>query len=211
MRRHAAFLALLPLLAAGPLGAQSAAPAATRPGELRLVVAATGNEARYLVRERLAELDLPNDAIGTTSAITGQVVLDPNGTVDSAASRITIDLTTLTSDRRMRDNYIKRRTLVTDSFPRAELSVKELRGLPATLPDTGTLALTLVADLTVHGVTRPTTWEVTARAGAGVFTGTARTTVRFEDFGMEKPRLARLLSVADEIRLEYDFRLERQP
>ena len=90
---------------ASSAGAQSAPT-----GPIRLTLAAQGNEARFIVREQLAGAELPNDAIGVTRAITGGITLDARGRVDSSASRISVDLTTLTSDRARRDNFIKRRT-----------------------------------------------------------------------------------------------------
>ena len=114
------------------------------------------------------------------------------------------------SDRDRRDGYIKRRTLVVDSFPTATLTVTELRGLPAVLPTSGTLALTLVGNFTVHGVTKPTTWEVTAAVNGGEFTGKASTHIKFGDFNMTQPRVPIVLSVVDDIVLEYSFHLVKQ-
>ena len=65
--------------------------------------------------------------------------------------------------------------------------------------------------LTIHGVTRPATWGVTAVAQDGGFTGLATTRVRFEDFGMTQPRVAIVLSVEDDIGLEYQFHLVPDP
>ncbi|MGH7562004.1 MAG: YceI family protein [Gemmatimonadales bacterium] len=174
-------------------------------------VVAPGNEARFVVREQLASLKLPNDAIGKTSAVTGAIALDRSGKVDPAGSRITVDLRTLTSDEARRDNRIKRRTLVTDSFPTAELVVRELRGLPSRLPESGDLTLTLLGDLTVHGVTRPTTWAVAARVRGDTVSGRATTNVKFGDFNMDVPRVMVVLSIVDDIRLEYDFVFVREP
>lgn len=177
---------------------------------VRLTLAATGNEARFVVREQLARAELPNDAVGATTAITGGITLDAKGKVDPKDSRITVDLTGLKSDRDMRDRFIKRRTIVTDSFPTAQLVVTDIQGLPATLPVSGSLTLTLVGDLTVHGVTRASTWDVTATASGDTLTGRAVTHIKFGDFGMEQPRVAIVLSVVDDIRLEYDFTLVRE-
>ena len=91
------------------------APAPAAGARVRLVVAPTGNEARFRVREQLAELTLPSDAVGVTHGITGAIVLDEVGRVVPAESKITVDLTSLKSDRDRRDNYIKRRTLETTS------------------------------------------------------------------------------------------------
>jgi len=195
------FLAVL----APPVGAQAAPAAPTH-----LSLAAQGNEARFIVREQLAGAELPNDAVGVTSAITGGITLDARGMVDSSGSRISVDLTTLTSDRSRRDNFIKRRTIVTDSFPTAELVVTAIRGLPATLPASGTMTLVLTGNLTIHGVTRPSTWEVTARAEGESISGKAVTRIKFGDFGMTQPRVAIVLSVVDDIRLEYDFHFVRE-
>lgn len=177
---------------------------------VHLALAPEGNEVRFVVREQLAGVELPNDAIGKTSAITGGILLDGTGKVDSSGSRISVDLATLKSDRDRRDGYIKRRTLVVDSFPTATLTVTELRGLPAVLPTSGTMTLMLVGNLTVHGVTKRTTWEVTAVANGDAFSGKASTHIKFGDFNMTQPRVPIVLSVVDDIRLEYDFQLVKQ-
>jgi len=115
----------------------------------------------------------------------------------------------LDSDRERRDGYIKRRTLETDRFPTAALAIDSLPGLPWPLPAAGTLTFEIAGALTIHGVTRPATWQVTAEAKDGGFTGLAATRVKFEDFGMTQPRVAVVLSVEDDIGLEYQFHLVR--
>jgi polyisoprenoid-binding protein YceI len=196
---------------AAPGGGPAAVGVAPRGGgqgeRLRLVLAPEGNEARYRVREQLAGVDFPNDAVGVTRDIKGGIVLDEQGKVVPAGSKFVIDLTTLTSDKERRDRFVQRRTLQTDSFPTAVLVPTALNGLRYPLPSSGPLAFELIGDLTVHGVTRPTTWQVSAVAENGGFSGTASTTFGFPDFGMTKPRVAVVLTVADSIRLEYDFRL----
>ena len=59
------------------------------------------------------------------------------------------------------------------------------------------------------GVTRPSRWEVTATATEAGVTGKAVTQFRFADFNMTKPRVAVVLSVKDDIRLEYVCTLVR--
>ena len=179
------------------------------PAPIRLVLAPDGSEARYRVREQLADLTLPSEAVGVTHGVTGQIVLDERGRVVPAESKFTVDLTALKSDRDRRDGYIKHRTLQTDSFPSAVLVPRELKGAPNPLPTSGSFSFELAGDLTVHGVTKPTVWQVTAAAKDGGFTGTATTRVKFGDFGMTPPRVAVVLSVEDDIRLELQFHLVR--
>ena len=171
----------------------------------RFEVAAAGNEARYRVREQLAGFDLPNDAVGVTSAISGGIVLDRSGKVVPEASKITVDITGLTSDQARRDRFIQGNVLQTAQFPKVELAVKELRGLPYPVPSSGELKFELLGDLTVHGVTKPSVWQVTARPKDGGLAGTATTSFPFADFGMTKPRVMSVLSVDDTIKLEYSF------
>lgn len=174
--------------------------------KVRLVPAPTGNEARYRVREQLASIEFPSDAVGVTKAITGALVIE-DGMVVRDESHFRVDVTTLESDSRRRDGYVSRRTLETGLYPSVEFVPATITGLPATLPASGDLKVQMQGDLTVHGVTRPATWEVTARAASGGYTGTATTAFKFADFGMSIPRVASVLSVVDSIRLEYDFNL----
>lgn len=197
-------------LVTGPMGAVLAAPvpaAAQSPVPVHLVVGPEGNEARYRVREQLAGVDFPNDAIGTTSAIVGTLVLDANGAVVSDSSEFVVDLTTLVSDRQRRDRYIQERTLETERYPTIDFKPTEQRGLPWPLPSTGDFAFQLIGALTVHGVTRHATWDVQAQATGEGFSGAATTQFTFEDYSMERPRVAVVLSVEDQITLEYDFHL----
>lgn len=215
----AATTSVPPAAQAGSASAQSVPPAtpnavaAPTPsgasGELRYVLVAEASEARYRVREQLADRSLPSDAVGTTKVISGTIVVTPNGAPVPERSRITVDLRTLQSDSSRRDNFIRRNTLETDRFPLAELVPREVRGLPSPLPSNGEVRFELVGDLTVHGVTRPTTWQVSARVAGSEVTGSASTSVTFADFGMTRPRVAAVLSVEETIRLEVDFRLTR--
>jgi polyisoprenoid-binding protein YceI len=182
------------LLTAAPLSAQQ-----------RFVTAPQGNEARYLVREQLLGVDFPSDAVSKTSAVQGTVVFDAKGALVKGESKFSIDLTSLKSDSDRRDNYVRRNLFVVDSFPRAEFVVTEVRGLKLPLA-ASEAKFELVGDLTVRGVTRPTTWTVTARRDGDAIAGTAATRFKFADFSMTIPRVRSVLSVEDDIRLEYDFR-----
>jgi polyisoprenoid-binding protein YceI len=177
---------------------------------LTLVLAAEGNEARYRVREQLANLDLPNDAVGATSAITGQLVFDAQGQVVAGASTFTIDVTALKSDQQRRDGYLQRRTLETEQYPTMTLAPTAVRGMPWPLPAAGAFSFELEGDLTIKSVTRSVRWQVSATAADGGFSGTATTSFPFEAFELTQPKVSIVLSVENEIKLEYDFRLVRQ-
>src|SRR4029078_4090213 len=96
---------------------------------LRYVVAPTGNEARYRVREQLAGFDLPKDAIGATKQITGRILIGADGKVIKDSSKVTVELSELKSDQTRRDNFLRRSTLETSKYPKAELVPVALEGL----------------------------------------------------------------------------------
>ncbi len=172
---------------------------------LRLELA-PGSEARYRVREQLVGVNFPNDAVGTTRTLSGGVVLGADGRV--ASGRFTVNLASLQSDEARRDNFIRRNTLQTDRFPEAVFVPKEVRGLRLPLRPGDKARVEIVGDLTIREVTRSVTWlgeyEVTPE---GVRLQ-ANTRFRFEDFRLTQPRVAVVLSVENEIRLEVDFLLK---
>lgn len=176
---------------------------------VRFTVTADGNEARYRVREELAGMDLPNDAVGATKAVTGQIVFDGEGVIVRDSSKIIIDLSTLKSDKTRRDNFIKGNTLETEKYPTATFTPYELRGLPSKLPKSGTVTFEMRGQLTIRGVPKYTVWEVTATAGEEVYTGSATTAFVFDDFHLEQPQVPVVLSLNDTIKLEYDFKLAK--
>jgi hypothetical protein len=172
---------------------------------VRLVLSANGNTARYLVREQLAGFDFPNDAVGETDVVSGAVVFTADGEVNQDESSIVVDITGLTSDRDRRDGFIQRRTLESETYPTVELVPIQTRGLEFPLPSSGTATFDIVGYMTIKEVTEVTSWRVTAQFNDGNMTGTARTEFTFNEFGLEKPSVGSVLSVADAIRLELDF------
>lgn len=180
--------------------------APTSPTRLDIV---DGSTASYRVQEQLAGVNFPNDAVGTTPSVMGTLVINPDGSVDSAQSKLTIDLRNLKSDQDMRDGYIQKRTLETDKFPFAEFIPKRVQGLSSPLPTMGQTGFQLTGDLTIHGTTNEVTWTGIATFNKGQVAGRATTNFTFATFGLMKPTLARLLSVDDKIQLEVVFKFKR--
>jgi polyisoprenoid-binding protein YceI len=189
-----------------PAAASSSSQAANA---LRFVFEPGASEMRYRARETFADQPAPVEAAGSTKQVTGSVVLTSDGAIVPNESKVTVDLSTLTSDRRNRDNFIKQNTFQTDQYPNAELVLREVTDLLRPLPATGEDTFQLLGDLTVHGVTRPVQWDVQANFSPDGVVGTATTRVKITDFGMQTPRTASIISVEDDIRLELDFNAKR--
>jgi len=186
------------------------AAAAKPAAPIRFVIGPAGNEARYRVREQLMGANLPNDAIGVTKTITGTILAYPDGRIVKDSSKIVIHLDSLKSDKDRRDGFLRRRTLETEKYPTVELIPTEIRGFNGKLPASGTASFQLLGDLVLKGVAHPTVWNVTARADGQDIAGTATTAFTFKDVGLDQPKVPVVLSVADTIKLEYDFRVVKQ-
>ena len=108
----------------------------------------------------------------------------------------------------MRDNFIQRTPLNTAQYPYATFVAKSAEGLPAAVPQSGQATFKLSGDLTVKDVTKSVTWDVTCQPQSSMEgTCQATTSFTFEDFGLTRPSVARVLSITDNITLEVDVDL----
>ena len=144
-------------------------------------------------------------ATGETSEVVGRIVFDADGAIVPDESSIVIQAGTLKTDNDRRDRYVREQTLQTANYPEIIFRPTSAEGLPSPLSEAGgEVEFTLSGDLTIRDQTRPVTWDVTAEFGDSI-TGLAVIDINFEQFGMDKPRVAVVVSVGDTIRLELDF------
>lgn len=175
---------------------------------------AQGSTARYRVQEQLAGISFPNDAVGSTQAIKGVVMLAADGAVNPAQSKITVDLTTISSDQERRDGYVQRNVLGADKQPILEFVPKRAVGLPSPFPNAerpAGVGVQLIGDMTLNGVTSEVTWNLAATASFDAIAGRATTSFPFSKFKLNQPKVSILLSVEDKINLEVEFRCKRTP
>lgn len=160
------------------------------------------SEARYVAQEELAGVGA-NTAIGTTNTIQGAFLFDADGN-PIPCSTIYVDVRTFTSDSSRRDNFLRGATLQSDQYPLAEFVVTGVENF--TMPADGEEAtFTLVGNFTLHGVTNPMAWNVTATRTGDTLTGSANTQFDMADFNIEKPIVGSVLSIEDTIQLEIDL------
>jgi polyisoprenoid-binding protein YceI len=190
-----------------PATTVAATPAATTSGsavattDAAYTIAADQSEAKVTVNEKLAFLPSNSDAVLTTKSMQGQIVLGPDGK-PTDASKIQVDLRTLKSDQTMRDNYIRTTTLQSDQFPLAEFVITGVDGWSGPVQNGQQSTFTLLGTMTMHGVTKPITFDTTATMQGGTLTGTAKTAFTFEDFGMTPSNKANIVTVNDLIKLQ---------
>ncbi len=197
------------VVAAAAATAPGVATAATTPttatgapsGATSYTVVGDQSQAKVTVNEKLAFLPSNSDAVLTTNAMQGQIVLGADGKPTNT-SKIQVDLRTLKSDATQRDNFIRQTTLQSDQFPLAELVITGVDGWSGPMQAGQQSSFKLLGMMTIHGVTKPVTFDTTATMNGGMLTGTATTTFTFEDFGMTPSNKANIVTVNDLINLQ---------
>ncbi len=187
--------------------ATPAAGAAATPATGTTWTVSDTSQATVRVREQLVGVSLPSDAVLVTTGATGTFSLKDDGTF-SPDSKITFDLTTLSSDARNRDDFVKRDTLRTQQFPKAEFVPMKTTGLALPLATSGEFTFKLTGQMTIRGKTKDVTFDAVATRGGNELTvsATASPPWNFADFGMSAPAVPfRVVSVVDEIRVAVDL------
>ena len=178
-------------------------------GARRFAIVTDRSIATIRVREQVAAIPAPGDAILTTRAFTGAVVLLSDGAFANG-SAFAADLDTLKSDEPLRDEWIKFNTLNTRVYPRAEFTLARVSGVPMPIAAQGEWPATVEGTLKIHGVERQVTWPVQVTRSGNEVRVVGATAFHFGDYGMAVPANRLILSVVDDVRLEIDL-VAREP
>jgi polyisoprenoid-binding protein YceI len=166
--------------------------------------------AGYRVKEKLARLPARSDAVGRTSAITGEVALAKAGSdLSVPAASFEVDLTTLKSDIGQRDNRIRSLGLESDRFPKATFKLSQPIAVPAAAQDGSPVKVEAVGDLTLHGVTKRVTIPLDAQLAGTRIELVGNLTFPFRDFGMDPPNIANFVTVDPDATLELQLFLSK--
>ena len=165
----------------------------------------TGTEAGYRVREQLANLLAESDAIGRTSDVTGSItVVDAGDGAQLTAGEISIDTTTIASNESRRDNRLRTEGLQTDQFPTASFKLTQPVDIPAAAVAGTATDVTLVGDLTLHGVTKSVQIPAQAVLSNGQIQVAGSLTFPLADFQITAPNIGGfIVSIADQGSLEF--------
>ena len=168
----------------------------------------SGSQAGYRVREQLASLAAPSDAVGRTSAITGTLTLTQaaSGSTVTAAS-FTVDVTKLTSDQSRRDQRIRSQGLESNRYPSATFQLTTPIALPAAAASGQTIQVSATGALTIHGVTKTVTIPIDARLSGSQIELVGSITFPFSNFGMTPPSIAGFVSVQGNATMEFQLKL----
>lgn len=176
-----------------PPTAAPESPAATDESRPAFIVG-DGSEATFTVNEKLAWLDLPNDAVMRTESLSGMVYLD------GRPSAVDIDLHSLTSDSDRRDRYVRQRMF--PNHPTATFTVADLGELPNPLPAGEVITREVAGELSIGGVVKPLTFAVEARRDPNALFILGRTTFTWADLEIPPPNIPGRIQVKDEVQVE---------
>jgi polyisoprenoid-binding protein YceI len=172
---------------------------------------ASGSVAGYRVREQLASLSAPSDAVGRTSSITGSMTITQSGSAYTvSAATVTVNVNTLTSDRSMRDQRIHQMGLESDRYPTATFVLTTPIDLPAGATTGQVVNVSAIGQLTIHGVTRTVTIPIQARLTGTQVEIAGSITFPFSQFGMTPPSIGGFVTVQDNATMEFDLKFVMQ-
>ena len=171
----------------------------------------SGSVAGYRVREQLASLAAPSDAVGRTSAITGTLTLTQAASgYTVAASGFTVDVSKLTSDQSRRDQRIHSQGLESDRYPTATFKLTSPIALSADATSGQTIHVSATGDLTIHGVTKSVTIPIDARLTGSKIELVGSITFPLSQFGMTAPSIGGFVTVQNNATMEFQLLMTQQ-
>ncbi len=172
---------------------------------------ASGSQAGYRVREQLASLAAPTDAVGRTTAITGTLTLSQEaGAYTVGAAAFTVDVSKLTSDQARRDQRIHSQGLESDRYPTATFQLTSPIALPADAAGGQTIHVSATGALTIHGVTKTVSIPIDARLTGSKIELVGSIAFPFGQFGMTPPSIGGFVTVQDNATMEFQLLLTPQ-
>src|SRR5437667_2329220 len=171
----------------------------------------SGSQAGYRVRETLAALSAPSDAVGRTTAVTGTLTLTQAASGYSVdAADFSVDVSKLTSDQSRRDQRIHSQGLESDRYPTATFKLTSPIALTADATSGHTIHVSATGDLTIHGVTKSVTVPIDAQLTGSKIELVGSITFPFSQFGMTPPSIGGFVSVENNATMEFQLLLTRQ-
>lgn len=142
-----------------------------------------------------------NVAVGVTTQINGDIIVDLADPTKSSLGPLTADISQFTSDNNRRDNALRDRFIESNRYPTVTFVVNEITGLPDSYQPGQQVQLLIVGDLTIRETTRPVTFDAIVSIQADTLTGEATTTILMSDFGFGPIDIAGILKTEDEAKV----------
>ncbi|HEV8628326.1 MAG TPA: YceI family protein [Acidimicrobiia bacterium] len=193
-------------------GSTNNTAAAPPAGELAGTWTVAGaSQAGYRVREKLASLPAPSDAVGRTTAITGQVTIsEESGAYRAKNANFTVDVSQLKSNENRRDNRIRTIGLETDKYPQATFAAAGPIDITKDAVDGQVVTVQAAGDMTLHGVTKNVSIPLQVQRNGNQIRIVGNYDFSWDDFGMTAPSVPPFVSVTGSPKLEFDVMMSKQ-
>ncbi len=161
-----------------------------------------GSIVGYRIEEELASIGGAT-AVGRTSEVVGSLSFEGESIV---GVDVTVDMTTLQSDRSQRDTQLRTRGLQTSQFPEASFVLDEPIVLDS-VPEVGeVISATANGTLTLHGVSRQVEVMLEAQlTDSATIVVVGATEVFLEDYDINPPTGFTVLSIEDSGLFEFQL------
>jgi len=171
---------------------------------------ASGSQAGYRVREKLAFLPAQSDAVGRTSSVTGAATLtDSKGAVTIAAASFDVAVNTLKSDRSMRDEKIHEIGLESNRYPTATFVLSTPVVLPASVRTGHVLHTSITGVFDIHGTSKRETVPAELTLSGSTLQAVGSLAFPWSEFGMTAPSVGGFVNVTGTATMEFDLHLRR--
>lgn len=173
--------------------------------------AAPGSIVGFRVDEQFVNATSPHQAVSRTSAISGGLAIQEQGSnVMANGFAFTVQMTGLQSvdkvvgfDVRNRDRIVQR-SLDTTDYPIATFSARAPVKLPATLKNDQVVKLTIPGDLTVHGTTRSVELHVRGKVNGSKLDVAGNTLVDMTQFNVPVPHFP-IVNESSKVTIEFQM------
>lgn len=187
-------------------GSTVLAPGTTSADGSWSVVADADTFVGYRIDEQFAAGAVNKTAVGRTPSVTGSISV-----AGSKATTATFeaDMTVLKSDDGRRDSALRSRAIQSSTFPKSTFALTQPIDFGA-LPKIGAeIATKAVGTLTLHGVAKEISLDLTARWSGDRIDIVGKAPISLTDFGIEPPTVTGMLTVQDHGTLEVQLHLAR--
>ena len=160
--------------------------------------------ARYQAFEEFLDATV-GSPVGETSAIAGDILIEPGNPEASRFGTIVVNVESLASDNGMRDSRLRKAYLESSAHPEVEADFARILDLPDSFEEGELYAMQVEGDLTVKGITAPAMWDVAFAFDGARLRGSAATEVLMSSYDVGPISIAGLLKTRDEVTLSVDL------
>jgi polyisoprenoid-binding protein YceI len=136
----------------------------------------------YRVSEVLGGVD--TEGAGRTNQVTGTLTIDGS---TATAAEFTVDMASITSDSDLRDGQFRTRIMSTDEFPTSTFVLTTPIEFGAVPAEGEQITASATGDLTLRGVTRSVTFDLTAQLEGGRIGVLGSIPILFSDYEIPDP------------------------